>query len=91
MEDKYAKIFSRVKAVTIDSIVIIVLMYSATEILSLFEEVPNYIRISVFAGIFLIYEPILISFFGATVGHFFSDIVVKRENNEQSNILFQWQ
>ncbi len=88
MEDKYAQIFTRVKAATIDGIVIIVLMYSATEILNLFEAAPNYIRISVFVSIFLVYEPILISFFGATVGHFFSDIVVKREHDEQRNILF---
>ncbi|GAA3616735.1 RDD family protein [Flavivirga amylovorans] len=88
MEDKYAKIFSRVKAATIDGIVIIVLMYSVTEVLNLFDEVPNYIRISVFACLFLIYEPILISFYGATVGHFFSDIMVKREGNEQRNVHF---
>ncbi len=88
MEDKYAQIFTRVKAAAIDGIVIIVLMYSATEILNLFEGVPNYIRISIFISIFLVYEPILISFFGATVGHFFSDIVVKRDNNEQKNVLF---
>lgn len=88
MEDKYAQIFTRVKAAVIDGIVIVVLMYLATEVLSLFEDVPNYIRISIFSFLFLCYEPILISLFGASVGHFFSDVVVKREDNEQRNILF---
>ncbi|NMH87347.1 RDD family protein [Flavivirga algicola] len=87
MEDKYAQIFTRIKAAFIDSIVMVVLMYAATEILNLFETIPNYVRISVFIFICLVYEPILVSSFGATVGHFFSDIVVKRENNEQRNIL----
>lgn len=88
MEDTYARLFTRVKAAAIDGIVIIFLMYSATEVLNLFEEIPDYIRISIFAFLFLFYEPILVSLYGATVGHFFSDIVVKRDHNEQRNILF---
>ena len=88
MNNKYASILSRVKALVIDSIILILLMYSATEIFSLFDNIPNYIRIGVFLFLFLFYEPILVSIFGATVGHFFNDIVVKRESNENKNISF---
>lgn len=86
MEQTYAKIFDRVKAATIDGIVIIVLMYSATEVLNAFDSVENYVRVSIFVFIFLIYEPVLVSFFGATVGHFFSNIMVKQEGNHSKNI-----
>ncbi len=88
MENNYAKLSTRVKAAVIDSIVLMILMYSATEIFNLFESVSNTFRILVFIFIFLLYEPILVSIFGATIGHFFNDIVVKKEKNETQNINF---
>ena len=87
MDDKYAHLFSRVKAAIIDSIVLIVLLYAATLVVGAFDEVSNYVRISVFVFVFLIYEPILVSVFGASVGHFFNDIVVKKEHDESKNII----
>lgn len=86
MKNTYAKIFDRVKAAVIDGIVIIGLMYSAAEILNGFDAVEIYIRVLIFVFIFLIYEPVLVSFFGATVGHFFSNIMVKQEGDHSKNI-----
>ncbi|MEP5338442.1 MAG: RDD family protein [Algibacter sp.] len=86
MEYTYAKIFDRVKAAVIDGIVIIGLMYSASQMLNGFDAVEIYIRVLIFVFIFLIYEPVLVSFFGATVGHFFSNIMVKQERNHSKNI-----
>ena len=88
MQTQYAPISTRIKAVIIDSIAIIVLMYAAVEVFNLFESIPNYIRISVFVGLFILYEPLLVSIFGVTLGHFFNDIVVKQEANENRNINF---
>ena len=88
MTTQYAPISTRIKAVIIDSIAIIVLMYAAAEVFNLFESIPNYIRISIFVGLFIVYEPLLVSIFGATLGHFFNDIVVKQEANENKNINF---
>lgn len=88
MENNYAYLFTRVKAAFIDSIVFVILMYSATEIFNLIENVPNYVRIVTFIFVFVLYEPILISIYGATVGHFFNDIVVKRESDETKNVRF---
>lgn len=88
MKNNYAGLFTRVKAVIIDNIAIIILMYAATEIFNLFSEVPNSARIIASILILLLYEPILVSIFGATIGHFFNDIVVKREANEEKNINF---
>lgn len=86
MEKKYAKVFARVKAAVIDGIVLIVLMYSATAIFNLFDDVPNYLRLTVFISVFVLYEPILVSFFGASIGHFFCDIMVKRDGDNDKNI-----
>lgn len=62
MQTKYAPISTRIKAVIIDSIAIIVLMYATVEVFYLFESIPNYIRISVFVSLFILYEPLLVSF-----------------------------
>jgi len=88
METKYATILDRVKAATIDAIVLIAMMYVASEIFSLFETIPNYIRIIVSVFVFILYEPILVSIYGGTIGHSFSKILVKQEDNSNKNLLF---
>lgn len=86
MTVKYARLFDRVKAAFIDSLFLIGMMYAASEIFSLFEAIPNYMRIIVFVVLFLLYEPIFVSQFGGTIGHSFSKIVVKRESNSDKNL-----
>nr|WP_321244306.1 RDD family protein [uncultured Psychroserpens sp.] len=88
MSTTYARLPNRVKAAVIDSITLIILMYSITQIFSLFETVPNYVRGGLFFVVFFLYEPILVSLFGRTLGHLFCDIVVKSEHNEKKNIPF---
>ena len=63
-------------------------MYSFTEILSLFDTVPNYVRIILFLFIFLIYEPLLVSLFGQSIGHSYIKIKVVRDDESQKNISF---
>lgn len=88
MNLQYANVFDRVKSATIDGILLIVLMYLATEILASFETVPVYVRVLVFLFIFVLYEPIFVSFFGATIGHSKIGISVKSEKNPEKNIHF---
>lgn len=66
---EYPGIFLRVKASTIDSIVIIVLMGATTDFFSRFENVPNYAKIIAFVFIFILYEPMMVSLFGSSMGH----------------------
>jgi uncharacterized RDD family membrane protein YckC len=84
----YSTFSDRVKAMLTDSIVLIVFMFVATYIFSLFESVPDYARIIAFVFIFLLYDPLFTSTFGGTIGHMIIGIRVKRESNEQKNILF---
>ncbi|MBK6281735.1 MAG: RDD family protein [Draconibacterium sp.] len=87
-EVNYPGVFDRVKAMTTDAIVIIVFMFIASYVFSLFENVPDYARIIAFVFIFLLYDPLFTSIFGGTIGHMIIGIRVKRESNEQKNILF---
>lgn len=89
MKKKYAILPDRVKAAVIDGIVLIALMYVTTEIFALVNKVPNFFKITAFIFIFILYDPILTSKYGATVGHSFSKILVKREDNHSKNLSFQ--
>jgi uncharacterized RDD family membrane protein YckC len=84
----YPGVVERVKAIVTDSLVIIVFMFIASYVFSLFENVPDTARISAFVFIFLIYDPLFTSLFGGTIGHMFLGIRVKRESDESKNILF---
>lgn len=88
MDAVYASLQSRIKAAVIDGIVIIAIMYSVTEILNYFSDVPSSVRMYLFIFFFILYEPILVYLFGSTAGHYYSDIKVKRANNLSKNIIF---
>jgi uncharacterized RDD family membrane protein YckC len=87
-EEHYPGILVRIKAIAADSIVIIILMFCAAYIFSLFEYVPDNARIIAFVFIFLLYDPLFTSIFGGTLGHMLLGIRVKRESDEKRNILF---
>lgn len=87
-EDNYPGVFDRIKAIMTDGIVVVVYMFVASYIFSLFESVPDNARIIAFVFIFLLYDPIFTSLFGGTIGHMMLGIRVKRESDEQKNILF---
>ncbi|WP_299800596.1 RDD family protein [uncultured Maribacter sp.] len=86
MNKNYAFLPERIKAAVIDGILLIVAMYAVSEILSLFENVPNYVRISIAVLLFLLYDPIFTSQFGGTIGHSYSKIMVKKDAITEQNI-----
>ena len=85
-ETNYPGIYLRIKAIVIDSIVILFLIILTTYILSLFTNVPNSVRIIAFVFIFILYDPIFTNSFGGTIGHMFVGIRVKQALNESKNI-----
>lgn len=84
----YPGVSDRVKAIVADGIVILVFMFIITYVFSLFERMPDNARIIAFVFIFLLYDPLFTSVLGGTIGHMMLGIRVKRESNEQKNILF---
>jgi len=87
-EKIYPGVFARVKAMTIDGIILLVFMVATSSLFSLFNDVPDVVRVSAFLFIFLLYDPLLTSFWGGTIGHRFTGIRVRKEQDEQSNIQF---
>lgn len=88
MNTNYVSIFPRVQAAFIDSLVIVGLMYASSEILALFESVPNFVRIILAVFIFLLYEPLFVSLFGQTIGHSKIKIIVRKDSNRKKYISF---
>ena len=88
MEYTYAMLPDRVKAPVVDSVILIAGMYATSEVLALFDEVPNGVRVIAFVLLFVVYDPLFTSAFGATIGHSFSNIMVRKESNPHQNINF---
>lgn len=88
MKNEYAILPDRIKAAVIDGILLIATMYAASEILNIFENVPNYIRISIAISLFILYDPFFTSQYGGTIGHSFSKITVRKDIDRENYIGF---
>jgi uncharacterized RDD family membrane protein YckC len=91
----YVGIMERYKSILIDLMILIGLAYCCSLILDSFQNVPENLRISIFVFITILYEPIFVSLFGGTLGHFMMGIRVKKENDPSKNIniiaaIFRW-
>ncbi len=86
MTKNYARLADRVKAAFIDTVILVALMYTASDFLTMFEEVTKPLRWTVFIIVVYLYDPLLTYFFGATLGQSFCKISVRRENNSDKNL-----
>ncbi|MGQ8338976.1 RDD family protein [Sunxiuqinia sp. A32] len=84
----YPGVSTRVKAVVTDSIILVVFMVGVATLFESIKNVPDVARIIAFVFIFLLYDPLLTSILGGTIGHMIFGIRVKRETNQNKNILF---
>ena len=87
MNEKYAILPDRIKAAIIDAI-IIAAMYAVSELFNLFDIVPNVVRIVTALFLFILYDPLFTSQYGGTIGHSYSGISVKKDNDTTKNISF---
>ncbi|MFT5336502.1 MAG: putative RDD family membrane protein YckC [Luteibaculaceae bacterium] len=84
----YPGIIHRAKAVITDTVVLIFLMMFISYTFSLFETINGTVKMVVFISVVFLYDPILTSLFGATIGHRVNGIKVKRASNQEKNLLF---
>lgn len=86
MEEKYPELMDRVQSTFIDMMLIVILMFAFTSILDNFDNVPDWVRITLFVGIYLAYEPLCITLVGSTLGNYLKGIRV-RKNSDSSKRL----
>lgn len=89
MEEKYPELKDRVQSTLIDTVLIIVLMFLFASILEKFDNVPDWIRIALFAALFITYEPVCMTL-GCTLGNYLKGIRVRKEADTTKRInIFQ--
>jgi uncharacterized RDD family membrane protein YckC len=89
MEEKYPQLSERIQSTMIDTILLIVLMFLFTNLLDKFNSVPDEVRIILFVGLFIVYEP-LCTTFGCTLGNLIKGIRIKKYSNSTKRInIFQ--
>jgi uncharacterized RDD family membrane protein YckC len=89
MEEKYPQLTERVQSTMIDLILIIVLMFVFASVLDKYENVPDWVRVWMFALLFIIYEPLFMTF-GFTLGNYIKGIRVRKNADSTKPInIFQ--
>ncbi|TKC05415.1 RDD family protein [Pedobacter polaris] len=89
MEEKYPSLVTRLQSTLIDTILIIVLMLIFSNVLDRFPNVPDWLRIILFALVFIIYEPVC-TCLGSTLGNYVKGIRVRRNEDTSKRIsIFQ--
>tara|TARA_A100000171_G_scaffold24519_1_gene22789 strand:- start:2106 stop:2495 length:390 start_codon:yes stop_codon:yes gene_type:complete len=66
---EYPKTSFRIKAAIVDLILILVVMVSAAFAIDSIGGVPDWVRISIMVLLIIVYEPMMVSTYGGTIGH----------------------
>lgn len=82
----YSNVLTRVKSATVDALFIMLLIVFVSNVFNSIETLNTNYRIIAFISIFIVYDPLFITFFGATLGHLFFDLRVRRNTNIEKNI-----
>jgi len=83
----YPLLTDRVQSSFIDALFIIILMFAFSSILDKYENVPDWIRIVLFIGLWIIYEP-LCTTLGFTLGNYIKKIRVRQHTDTTRRINF---
>lgn len=83
MEPVYPSLGTRIQALFIDGVLIIVLMFVFSAFLP--DEAPAWVRIALFLGLWLVYEPVCTAF-GCTLGSYMKNIRVRQNDDETRKI-----
>jgi len=87
MQPKYPLLTDRMQSTFIDTIFLVVLMFIASVIIERFHNVPDWVRIIIFFGIWGIYEPLCTSL-GFTLGNYIKGLRVRRLSDTSKHINF---
>ena len=89
MEEKYPQLTDRIQSTFIDTILIVILMFAFASILDKFDNVPDWVRMVMFSGFFIAYEPLCMTL-GSTLGNYLKGIRVRKNSDPTKSInIFQ--
>ena len=85
MNQNYPELKDRIQSTFIDTILLVILFFVFASILDKYENVPVWLRVTLFAGIFVIYEPLCMSL-GCTAGNYLKGIRVRQHADTRKRI-----
>jgi uncharacterized RDD family membrane protein YckC len=83
----YPGLIERIKALITDSVVLIGLMVCIGTVFSKMDNVPEQARMIAFVFVFILYDPLMTSIFGGTIGHLIVGIRVQRDDKTNGKIM----
>lgn len=86
-DSRYPGVFQRVKALAIDTGILLLVFVLAFNIIDFIGDAPGYVRGGILIFMFFLYEPLMVSFFGFTIGHYMMKLRVKDNKDTSKNIL----
>ena len=84
---EYTLLGDRVQSTFIDTILIVILMFVLASVLDRYGDVPTWIRIVLFIGLWGMYEP-LCTTLGATLGNYIKGIRVRKVGSNSKRVNF---
>lgn len=87
-ETEYPSLVSRIKAITIDAVIILTVFIIASYLLDMLGEISDGVRAFVLIFMLFLYDPLMTSFSGGTFGHKAVGIRVKDYRTTEQNISF---
>jgi len=85
MPDKYPQLSERIQSSFIDMLLIVIMMFVFASILDKYENLPDWVTIAMFAGLFVAYEPLCMSL-GFTLGNYIKGIRVRKNSDTTKRI-----
>lgn len=82
----FPSLVSRVKALFIDLIIILIVFTATTLLIDSIGDIPNFAKGFILIFMFYLYDPILISFTGGTLGHKVMKLKVRRYGEPDKKI-----
>lgn len=85
----FPSLLARIKAATIDAIIILIIFSLSFLLIDRLGDPPNWIRGMIFIFFIYLYEPIMVSFLGGTIGHQVVGLKIMRRDqwNKKLNLL----
>ncbi|MBO9203951.1 MULTISPECIES: RDD family protein [Niastella] len=87
MNENYPLLKDRIQSTFIDFIFLIVLLGIGSAIMDKFENVPDWVPMTLFIGLFIVYEP-LFTTLGCTMGNKIKGIRVRKHSDTNRKINF---
>ncbi len=84
---EFPSLSDRFQSTFIDMLFIVAMMFVASSVLERYQEVPDWVRLVLFVGLWGVYEPLCTSL-GATIGNSMKNIRVRRITNITKRISF---